>query len=157
MLNNLKSEEATFFNIKPINQLNTKYKKLNETCIYSIIFIIKYLEYNGYTLTHICLNDFEIHDQVLFLIKDTHVVELLDDYYIYNEYPKEKIEFIPSSILYKNNKKMLYQSVGLFMYYLITKQIKNEISNEELSKLEYSKPYYFIKNTFDTDPCLIYL
>ena len=83
------------------------------------------------------MNDFEVHDQVLFLIKDTHVVELLDDYYIYNEYSKEKIEFIPSNILYKNNKKMLYVSVGLFMYYLITKQIKNEISNDELSKLEY--------------------
>ena len=27
MLNNLKSEEATFFNIKPTIQLNTKYKK----------------------------------------------------------------------------------------------------------------------------------
>jgi hypothetical protein len=155
LLNHLKSEEETFFKIKP--HLNTKYKKLNETCIYSLIFIIKFLEYNGYTLTHICLNDFEVHDQILFLIKDTHIVELYDDYYIYNETPKEKIEFLPITIAHKNNKKFLYVSVGLFMYYLITKQIKNDITEDELSKLEYSKPYYFIKNTFNKDPCLIYL
>lgn len=155
LLNYLKSEEATFFKIKP--QLNTKYKKLNETCIYSLIFIIHFLEFNGFTLTHICLNDFEVHDQILFLIKDTHIVELIDDYYIYNETSKEKIEFIPNNIAHKNNKKFLYVSVGLFMYYLITKQIKNVITNDELNLLEYSKPYYFIKNTFDKDPCLIYL
>ena len=155
LLNDLKSEQVTFFKIKP--QLNTKYKKLNETCIYSLIFIIHYLEYKGYTLTHICLNDFEIHEQILFLTKDTHIVELIDDYYIYNETPKDKIEFIPNNISYKNNKKFLYVSVGLFMYYLITKQIKNVVLEDDLNKLEYSKPYYFIKNTFDKNPCLIYL
>lgn len=155
LLNNLKYEESKFFKVK-LN-LNTKYNTLNENCIYSLIYIIKFLEYNNYTLTHICLNDFEIVDQTLFLIKDTHVVELTNDYYDYNESPKEKLEFKPTTLSQHNNKTVLYNSVGLFMYYLVTKKNKSEILDEELDELEYSKPYYFIKNTFDKVPCLIYL
>jgi hypothetical protein len=43
------------------------------------------------------------------------------------------------------------------MFYLITKKIRSKISNAELEDLYYSKPYFFIKNTMDNDPCLIYL
>lgn len=156
ILTEMKKDELELFNIsKP--QLTSKYKKLNELCIYSLLFILNFLEQKGYTLTHICLNDFEVHDQVLFLVKDTHIVELYDDTYIYEPSQKEKIEFIPDDIQYKNHKTILYKSVGLFMFYLITKKIRSKISNAELDELYYSKPYFFIKNTIDNDPCLIYL
>lgn len=156
ILTEMKKDELELFNIsKP--QLTSKYKKLNELCIYSLLFIINFLEQKGYTLTHICLNDFEVHDQVLFLVKDTHIVELYDDTYIYEPSQKEKIEFIPDDIQYKNHKTILYKSVGLFMFYLITKKIRSKIPNAELDALYYSKPYFFIKNTMDVDPCLIYL
>ena len=156
ILTEMKKDELELFNIsKP--QLTSKYKKLNELCIYSLLFILNFLEQKGYTLTHICLNDFEVHDQVLFLVKDTHIVELFDDTYIYEPSQKEKIEFIPDDIQYKNHKTILYKSVGLFMFYLITKKIRSKISNAELDELYYSKPYFFIKNTIDNDPCLIYL
>ena len=156
ILTEMKKDELELFNIsKP--QLTAKYKKLNELCIYSLLFIVNFLEQKGYTLTHICLNDFEVHDQVLFLVKDTHIVELYDDTYIYEPSQKEKIEFIPDDIQYKNHKTILYKSVGLFMFYLITKKIRSKISKDELDELYYSKPYFFIKNTMDIDPCLIYL
>jgi len=156
LLEELKKDEIELFNITQIN-LTKKYKNLNETCIYSLLYIIHFLEKNGYTLTHICLNDFEICDQYLFLVKDVHIVELTNDEYIYIKTNKEKIEFIPSDITYKNNKTMLYKSVGLFMYYLITKKIKRIIPEKELNELYYSKPYFFIKNTIDNNPCLIYI
>jgi hypothetical protein len=156
ILTEMKKDETELFNLsKPV--LTTKYRKLNESCIYSLLFIVNFLEQKGYTLTHICLNDFEVHDQVLFLVKDTHIVELYEETYIYEALKKEKIEFIPEDIQYKNHKTILYKSVGLFMFYLITKKIRSKISNAELDALYYSKPYFFIKNTMDIDPCLIYL
>ena len=156
ILSEIKKNEMELFNIsKPV--LTTKYRKLNELCIYSLLFIVSFLEQNGLTLTHICLNDFEVHDQILVLVKDTHIVELYDDTYIYEAGQKEKIEFIPDDIQYKNHKTILYKSVGLFMFYLITKKIRSKISKDELEELYYSKPYFFIKNTMDIDPCLIYL
>ena len=108
-------------------------------------------------IKNICLNDFEFHDQVLFLVKDTHIVELINNEYVYDVKPKEKIEFIPKDIQDKNNIQMLYKSVGLFMYYLVTQKIKREINDKDLSTIYYSKPYFFIKNTLDTNPCLIYI
>ncbi len=152
----MKKDEIELFNLsKP--QLITKYKHLNELCIYSLLFIIDFLYKNGYTLTHICLTDFAVHDQILFLVKDIHIIELYDDTYIYEPSQKEKVEFIPDDIQYKNHKTILYKSVGLFMFYLITKKIRSKIPNAELDALYYSKPYFFIKNTMDIDPCLIYL
>jgi len=159
LLNLLKEYQINVFNInsKHLN-LTNKYKYLNETCIFSLLCIIHYLEINGYTLTHICLNDFEVYDQYLFLVKDTHIVELVNDTYIYTPLPKEKIEFIPKDISHNNHKYILYKSVGLFMYYLVTRKIKNKITEKELDVLYYSKPYFFIKNTIDNkQPCLIYL
>lgn len=157
LLNNLKKELSTIFNIKPI--LTSSYKKLNERCIYSLLFTIYYLEQHSLTLTHICLHDFEVSDQVLYLTKDTHIVELLDDHYIY-ESPntaKEHLEFLPHNITYKNDKNVLYRSVGLFMFYLVTKKIRTQIVDSELDVLYYTKPYFFIKNALDVEPCLIYL
>jgi hypothetical protein len=157
ILTEMKKDQKELFNIKSL-KLSSKYKGLNESCIYSLLFIVNFLEQKGYTLTHICLNDFEVHDQVLFLVKDTHIVELYDDTYIYESSAKEKVEFIPDDIQYKNHKTILYKSVGLFMFYLITKKIRSKISNTELEELYYTKPYFFIKNSMDNnDPCLIYL
>jgi hypothetical protein len=82
ILNEMKKDEIELFNIKSL-KLSTKYKGLNESCIYSLIYIVNFLEQKGYTLSHISLHDFEVHDQVLFLVKDTHIVELYDDTYIY--------------------------------------------------------------------------
>ena len=156
ILTEMKKDEIELFNLsKP--QLTTKYKHLNELCIYSLLFIIDFLEQKGFTLTHICLSDFAVQDQVLFLVNDAHIVELYEDTYIYEPSQKEKIEFIPDDIQYKNHKTILYKSVGLFMFYLITKKIRSKISNVELDALYYSKPYFFIKNTMGIDPCLIYL
>ena len=98
ILNEMKKDEIELFNIKSL-KLSTKYKGLNESCIYSLIYIVNFLEQKGFTLTHICLHDFEVHDQVLFLVKDTHIVELYDDTYIYEPMTKEKIEFIPDDIV----------------------------------------------------------
>ena len=156
ILSEMKKDEIKLF-MKSKPQLTTKYKHLNESCIYSLLFIIHFLEQKGYTLTHICLHDFEVHDQVLFLVKDIHIVELYDDTYIYEESKKEKIEFIPDDIQYKNHKTKLYKSVGLFMFYLITKKIRSILLKDELDALYYSKPYFFIKNSMDIEPCLIYL
>jgi hypothetical protein len=52
---------------------------------------------------------------------------------------------------------MLYKSVGLFMYYLVTQKIKNKLTDKDLNLIYYIKPYFFIKNTMDHNPCLIFL
>ena len=43
------------------------------------------------------------------------------------------------------------------MYYLIKQKIKREITDKDLNDIYYSKPYFFIKNTLDNSPCLIYI
>ena len=125
LLETIQTDEMKLYNIKNLD-LTTKFKNLNESCIYSLLYIIHVLEQNNYTLTHICLNDFKLHDQHLFLIKDTHIVELNNDKYNYVVLKNEKIEFIPNDIKETNHKTMLYKSVGLFVYYIIQKnQTKN--------------------------------
>ena len=158
LLETLQNYEIELFNIKNLN-LTTKFKNLNETCIYSLLYIIHFLENNGYTLTHICLNDFKLHDQFLFLIKENHIVQLVKDEYTYTKTKPtyEKTEFIPNDIKELNNKTMLYKSVGLFMYYINQGKIKRNLTDKDLDPLYYSKPYYFIKNTIDNNPCLIYI
>ena len=156
LLETLKNSQMKLFNLKKI-ELNKKYKLLNENCIYSLLFIIDFLEKNGYILTHICLNDFEIFEQNLFLINDINIVELKDNTYYYTNKDKDQLQFIPKEITYKNNKTILYKSVGLFMYYLITQKIKNKLNEKDLNVIYYSKPYFFIKNTMDINPCLIYI
>ena len=81
MLKELKTAQIAYFKIKP--DVHTNYKQLKVECIYSLIFIISYLEDKGLTLSHISLNDFEVYDQYLFLKDEEHVVELVDDYYTY--------------------------------------------------------------------------
>jgi hypothetical protein len=156
LLETIQKDEMKLYNIKNLN-LTTKFKNLNESCIYSLLYIIHVLEQNNYTLTHICLNDFKLHDQHLFLIKDTHIVELNNDTYKYIVLKDEKLEFIPNDIKETNHKSMLYKSVGLFVYYIIQKKIKSNLTEKDLDEIYYSKPYFFIKNTLDNNPCLIYI
>jgi hypothetical protein len=156
LLNSLYEEQLKLYNLNNIN-LSTNYKYLTEECINSLLFIIYYLELNGHTLTHINLNDFKVYEQYLFLVNDKNVVALENNEYVYVPSIKENIEFIPKGILKKNNKNVLYKSVGLFVYYLLTHKIKNKLTENDLNVLYYSKPYYFIKNTINNDPCLIYI
>jgi hypothetical protein len=148
-LNTLYEDQVKIFNLNNIN-LTNNYRSLNEQCINSLLYIINYLELNGYTLTHVCLNDFKVYDQYLFLMRDTHIVELGNSKFIQTK--KDGIEFIPIS-----KKNMLYNSIGLFVYYLITKEVKNILKEKDLSTIYYSKPYFFIKNIMGKEPCLIYL
>ena len=60
---------------------HNNFKKLNyEDAIYSLLFIIHYLEDNHYTLSHICLNDFIIQDNKLFLNSTNHMYDIKNDY-----------------------------------------------------------------------------
>ena len=156
LLHDLNTKELAFFKIKsktnPI--YHTHYKKLTMDCIYSLLFIIYFLEERGYTLTHICLDDFEIVEQHLFLKKDTHLVTL-EDIYIYEPAEKKGIEFLPKIT---RNKWQLHRSVGQFAFWILThSEIKSEITERDLEPYYYTKPYFFIKNTMNHEPCLIYL
>jgi hypothetical protein len=155
MLKELRSAQMSYFKIKP-RDIHTNYKQLKVECIYSLIFIISYLEDKGFTLSHICLTDFEIYDQYLFLKDDAHLVELVDDYYMYD--PRSKVnstEFLPPQNS-NNHKTNLYKSVGQFVFWILTH--KNiEITEQNLEPFYYTKPYFFIKNTMSSEPSLIYL
>ena len=155
-LNNLYEDQVKTFNLTNI-KLSNNYKSLNEQCINSLLYIINYLELNGYTLTHICLNDFKVYNQYLFLMNDTNIVKLENNSYIYLQSTKDGIEFIPKNISKKNHKNMLYNSIGLFMFYIITKDVKTQLKEKDLDTIYYSKPYFFIKNIMGKEPCLIYL
>jgi hypothetical protein len=155
MLNELRAEQMSYFNIKP-KSFNTKYKKLNVDCIYSLIFIISYLEIRGFTLSHICLSDFEIYENHIFLKDDEHVVQLVDDYYMYDPRSKTNtLEFLPPTNS-RNYKTYLYKSVGQFMFWVLT-HTNVEMNEKNLEPYYYTKPYFFIKNTMSTEPTLIYL
>jgi len=154
LLQELKAEEIKYFKIKPI--MTTKYKKLKVECIYSLLFIIYFLEDHGFTLSHICLSDFEVYDQYLFLKNDEHVVELMGDYYVYDDKSKvSALEFLPPTNT-KNHKSHLYRSVGQFIFWVLT-HTHSDITEEKLEPYYYTKPYFFIKNTMSAEPSLIYL
>jgi len=155
MLNELRDDQNAYFNIKP-KTFHTKYKKLNIDCIYSLLFIISSLEIRGFTLSHICLSDFEICDNYLFLKNDDHVVELVDNYYMYEQRSKtNSLEFLPPTNS-RNYKTELYRSVGQFIFWVLT-HTNVEITEKNLEPYYYTKPYFFIKNTMGTEPSLIYL
>ena len=154
MLKELKAAQIAYFKIKP--EIQSTYKKLKVECIYSLIFIISFLENRGFTLSHICLTDFEVYDQCLILKDDAHVVKMMDDYYIYEPSSKENIiEFMPPKNA-NTHKTHTYRSVGQFMFWVLTH--KNvEITDKLLEPFYYTKPYFFIKNAISSEPSLIYL
>jgi len=155
MLKELKIKEIEYFKIKSVKP-NTHYKKLKIECIYSLLFIIYFLEEKGYTLSHICLSDFEVYEQYLFLKHDDHVVELMGDTYAYDIKTKTSaLEFLPPTNI-NNHKSHLYKSVGQFIYWVLTHK-NNEMTETDLEPYYYTKPYFFIKNTMGPEPSLIYL
>lgn len=128
-----------------------------EKTIYQLLFILNELKIEGYALTHICLDDFVVIEDNLFLQKSGHVVKL-NDTFDYTSLKPEGIEF-PSELLKNGNVSInaTYASVALFVYYLFRGKIKTSLTEADLVHLRGSKPYYFIKNALSDDPCLIYL
>ncbi len=162
ILNELRSKMVKFYNIsteneEPFDDINHK-----EDIILNLLFIINYLNHKNYTLTHICLSDFVLLGGILILNKDTHLVHLDDKQYfrnIYEESEKDVIEF-PTKELKTETRvsiKATYQSIGLFVFYLFTGKVKDEITENDLKKIVGTKPYYFIKNTIYKFPYIIYL
>ena len=127
-----------------------------EDAIYSLLFIIHYLERNNYTLSHICLKDFVIKENRLFLISTKHIYDIKGDYFSYESKDKSGIEFITKNMndsrIHKSN---VYESISYFIYYLLLYKVKNELTEIDLEPIFETKPYYFIKNGIEK--CLIYI
>ena len=152
--------QMKYYQLKKYNPEKLKLSKINaESLIQQLCFIIHYLNHNGHTLTHICLNDFEMSDNVLFLKSIDHLTKIdAKDSYIYKEINKGGIAFPPKGL--KNGQRATiydtYASVGLFVYYIYFKRVLNELSEKDYGKLKGTKPYYFIRNTMAQHPCLLY-
>jgi hypothetical protein len=161
-IEDLQKEQMKYYQINEYKPEKLKISKLNvDIFIPQICFIIHYLIQNSYTLTHICLNDFEISDNVIFLKTLDHVTEIdSKNSFIYkNTEDKEGICF-PSKGLHDGQRATIYDtymSVGLLVYYIYYKKVKKELTEKDYGKLKGTKPYYFIKNTMSSHPCLIYL
>jgi len=132
-------------------------KKINyEDAIYSLLYIIHYLEKHDYTLTHICLQDFIVMDDKLFLNTSKHMVDVKGDYFSYQSIPKNGIEFVTNTMSENRiHKSNVYESIGYFIYYLLLRKVKKELSEKDLRPIFETKVYFFIKNAIDKS--LIYL
>jgi hypothetical protein len=155
LLKNLFEDQTEFYKIK--GTPHTNFKNINyEMAIYSLMFIIHYLEANHYTLTHICLDDFVIYDNVMFLKKETHLVEIKGDYFSYESIEKHGIEFSTKNKENRIHKSNVYESIAYFIYYVLLRKVKNELTEEDMEILFETKPYFFIKNAIQ-EKCLIYI
>lgn len=126
-----------------------------ESVLKQLIFILETLISKGYTLSVICPNDFVFRNKVLFLKKDIHLVELKDGHFMH--VTREKC-FAPAQLKDgKNGLDMTYASVGLFAFYLWTRKKKTELTETDYGKLKGTKVYYFIRNTLEKHPVLLYL
>jgi hypothetical protein len=146
LLKILNEDQKKFYNIT--NTTNTQIKRLNyEDAIYSLLFIIHYLEKNNYTLSHICLNDFDVYENRLFLNKTTHIYDVKGNYFSYESKDNHGIEFITKGMnesrIHKSN---VYESISYFIYYLLLHKVKSELTETDLEPIFETKPYYFIKN-----------
>lgn len=164
ILNELRKKMIEFYNIKSTDEDIVDINKKNrENIIINLLFIIDYLNSKQYTLTHICLSDFVMIDEIILLKHSTHLVQLDDNFYFRNVYEnsnnEDSIEF-PTKELKRETRvslKATYESIGLFIYYLYFGKIKDEIHDSDIKKIEGTKPYYFIKNTNYKFPYIIYL
>ena len=149
LLKMLNEEQKTFY--KTNGNSHKNFKKLNyEDAIYSLLFIIHYLEKNEYTLSHICLNDFIIIDNKLFLNNTNHIYDIKGDYISYETNDKKGIEFITKNMNeFRIHKSNVYESISYFIYYLLFYKVKNELTETDLEPIFETKPYYFIKNCID--------
>jgi hypothetical protein len=155
LLKFLNADEKKFYNIT--NTTNMNIKRLNyEDAIYSLLFIIHYLERNNYTLSHICLNDFDVYENRLFLNTTKHIYDVKGDYFSYESKEKSGIEFytknMKDSRIHKSN---IYESISYFIYYLLLHKVKTDLNEIDLEPIFETKPYYFIKNGIEK--CFIYI
>jgi len=154
LLKILNEDQKVFYKIN--KKPHTNIKNINyEDAIYSLLFIIHYLERNHYTLSHICLKDFVIQDNRLFLNSTKHMYDIKGDYFSY-ESDKNGIEFLTKNMnesrIHKSN---VYESIGYFIYYLLFYKVKTELTEKDLDPIFETKPYYFIKNCIEK--CFIYI
>ena len=155
LLKFLKEDQLKFYNIT--NTTNTNIKRINyEDAIYSLLFIIHYLERNNYTLSHICLSDFDVYENRLFLNTTKHVYDVKGDYFSYESKDKYGIEFITKGMKeLRIHKSNVYESISYFIYYLLLHKVKTELNETDLEPIFETKPYYFIKNGIEK--CFIYI
>jgi hypothetical protein len=152
-------KQFDYYNIQRGEEKKFAVSKVDpELVIQQLSFIMDMLKKHGYTLTHICLRDFVLIKGNLFLKKDTHVVKLDRESFDYTPIAKNGIEF-PSKMLTEGRVPISasYASVGLFVYYMYLRKVKTVLIDSDYGHLTGSKPYYFIKNTMEKNPCLIYL
>ena len=128
ILKMLNEEQKIFY--KTTGKSHTNIKNINyEDAIYSLLFIIHYLERNNYTLSHICLKDFVIHDNRLFLNSTKHMYDVKGEYFSYESQPPNGIEFVTKNMndsrIHKSN---IYESISYFIYYLLLYKVKKELS-----------------------------
>jgi hypothetical protein len=161
ILNKLREKMIKFYNIVDEEEIPFQETNNKEDIILNLLFIIDYLKDNSYTLSHICLSDFVIVNDILILKKDTHLVHLDDKLYFRNVYEenKDEIEFPTKELIHGTRIPITstYESIGLFVYYLYSGKVKEEITEFDLQKIKGTKPYYFIKNTVYKFPYIIYL
>jgi hypothetical protein len=155
LLKKLNEDQKLFYKISGKSHSNFKSLKY-ENAIYSLLYIIHYLEENNYTLSHICLKDFIIQDNHLFLNSTKHLFDIKDNYFSYQSSDKNGIEFttkkMNDSRIHKSN---VYESIGYFIYYLLLHSVKDELNEIDLEPIFETKPYYFIKNCIEK--CFIYI
>jgi hypothetical protein len=156
LLKQLNEDQIKFYKIKT-TKINTNIKMLNyEDAIYSLLYIIHYLEDHNYTLSHICLNDFVIQENHLFLKSSKNIYDIKGDYFSYESKDKNGIQFFTKNMnesrIHKSN---VYESISYFIYYLLLNKIKNELNEDDLEPIFETKPYYFIKNGIEK--CFIYI
>lgn len=131
------------------------FPKNPEPVLKQLLFIMEKLLSMGMTLSVICPSDFVFRDKVLFLKKDRHLVELKDGHFMHTTHDKC---FSPENLKEgKNGLDVSYASVGLFAFYLWTRKKKTELSESDYGPLKGTKVYYFIKNTLEKEPFLLYL
>lgn len=143
------------FTIEDMTETPFVFPKDPEAVLKQLLFILHTLIHMGYTLSVICPTDFVFRDKVLFLKRENHIVSLEDGHYIYKEQGKC---FVPEGI--KEGPTSLsttYASVGLFAFYLWTRKKKSVLYEADYGKLKGTKVYYFIKNTMEKNPILLYL
>lgn len=139
--------------VKKTTETPFVFPKDPESVLKQLLFILNHLMEKGYTLSVICLHDFVFRDNVLFLKKKTHWVELDKGPYQVESKGKDKC-FVPEEM---DSLTMSYASVGLFAFYLWTRKTKSTLSETDYGKLKGTKVYYFIKNTMETNPIVLYL
>jgi hypothetical protein len=161
-IDELKEDQMKYYQLSEYNPVKFNKKNIEyDLFIPQICFIIHYLIQKGYTLSHICLHDFEMSDNILFLKNDRHIEKMdSNQTYLFKHPSKESgICFIPKNLQngQRGSIRDTYASVALFIYYLFYKKVVQELSEKDYIKLKGTKPYYFIKNAMSTTPSLIYL